>query len=83
MSDRTRRRRRYLRLILEDRVSLFLLLTLELGFLEGVLVLICWRLDVEVGLDRLSKTDFLFLVDFLAKDIQFLLLSRHMMIILI
>jgi len=62
---------------------LILLLTLVLGFLEGILVWICWRLDVEVSLDRLSKNDFLFVVDFLAKDIQLLLLSRIMLIILI
>jgi len=83
MSDRTRRRRRYLRLIIEDGLMLILLLTLVLGFLEGILVRICWRLDVEVSLDRLSKNDFLFVVDFLAKDIQLLLLSRIMLIILI
>ena len=83
MSDRTHRRRRYLRLIIEDGLRLILLLTLELGFLEGVLVRICWRLDVEVSLDRFSKNDFLFVVDFLAKDIQLLLLSRIMLIILI
>jgi len=62
-----------LRLIIEDGLRFFLLLSLELSFLEEILIVICWCFDVEVRFNRFSQADLFFIIDGLGKRIQLLL----------